>query len=92
MQWLNRTSKDDYPFVTGWYRVMISGDSASIDGHEIYSYPDYETWAWFERAGLDELEDFIGGYKGTFTGTHDETDEMIFAYCGPFVIPEYERQ
>lgn len=87
MIWKERQSLDDCPEESGWYRIMVSGDSELIDGHYIYSFDDYETWAYFTKASPDEFEDFIGGYKGSFCGTHDEENETIFAYVGPFVIP-----
>lgn len=90
MKWHDRASKDDFPATTGWYRVMISSDSESIDGHQIYAYPDYETWAHFSKADNDEYEDFENGYKGMFVGAHDEENDMIFAWYGPFLIPSYK--
>lgn len=89
MQWVHRNTKDDVPTESGVYRVMVSGDSESVDGFTIYDFGDYETWAIFTRASPDEYEDFPGGYKGTFTGDHDEEDETILAYCGPIVWPKY---
>jgi hypothetical protein len=90
LKWHTRESSSDYPPAEGWYRVMISGDSESVDGHLIYSYPDYETWAHFAPASPASPEPFPGGYRGTFTGWRDEDDSTIFAYCGPILIPPYE--
>lgn len=83
MQWIKRGDENQLPTVSGWYRVMVSGDSESIDGHTIYDYPDYETWAWFEYDNDEET--------GIFTGSHDEETDMIFAYCGPFEVPKYVK-
>lgn len=71
---------DGFPTIAGHYRVMISGDSESDGPHVYYEYPDYETWAWYEPT-----EDEVGG---TFTGVHDEEKGMIFAWCGPFIVPK----
>jgi len=80
--WCHRNDRDaDFPTLAGHYRVMVAGDSESIDGHTIYDYPDYETWAWFEPS-----ED---GEGGNFTGTHDEENESIFAYFGPIHVPKF---
>ncbi len=78
-QWRHRVEDTDFPEVNGWYRVMVAGDSESIDGHTIYEFDDYETWAQFTSH-----ED-----GGSFVGQHDEDEHTIFAYCGPFAIPEY---
>jgi hypothetical protein len=59
---------------------MTSGDSESIDGHQIYAFDDYETWAYFTP---DEE-------GGNFVGIHDEDNYVIFAYCGPFVTPPFK--
>jgi hypothetical protein len=80
--WRTRENETDFPEADGWYRVMVSGDSESIDGHTIYSFDDYETWAEFKKH-----ED-----GGSFVGTHDEEAHTIFAYCGPFVFPAYEAE
>jgi hypothetical protein len=80
LKWHTRESETDFPEVSGWYRVMVSGDSESIDGHTIYAFDDYETWAQFTKH-----ED-----GGSFVGEHDEDEHTIFAYCGPIVFPAYE--
>lgn len=80
MQWEDRTEEKSLPASEGWYRVMVSGDSESIDGHTIYSFDDYETWAYF-------IPDEDGG--GSFSGINDEDENVIFAYCGPFTVPKY---
>jgi hypothetical protein len=81
MEWVTRESRKDFPTKAGWYRVMVSGDSESIDGHVIYSFEDYETWAYFEPNEDD----------GSFRGMHDEDEYTIFAYYGPIVIPQYKE-
>lgn len=81
IKWVHRTEINSFPAEDGWYRVMVSGDSESIGEHTIYIYDDYETWARFKR---DE------DGNGSFVGEHDEDEHMIFAYCGPFYIPEYK--
>lgn len=81
LEWITRNTDEDFPEVDGWYRVMVSGDSESIDGHTIYAFDDYETWARFWR---DE------DGNGSFVGTHDEDEHCIFAYCGPIYFPEYK--
>jgi hypothetical protein len=82
MRWVQRENKDCFPTIKGWYRVMVSGDSESIEGHTIYAFDDYETWAQFTPH-----ED-----GGSFVGTHDEDEYTIFAYCGPIVFPEYSYE
>lgn len=62
---------------------MVSGDSESIDGHTIYAFDDYETWAYFTPHEED---------TGSFAGVHDEDEYTIFAYCGPFNFPEYRTK
>ena len=79
LKWITRESKNDFPEVSGWYRVMVSGDSEAIDGFTIYAFDDYETWAHFTQH-----ED-----GGSFVGIHDEGEHTIFAYCGPFTFPPY---
>ena len=87
--WITRTSKDDVPTERGWYMVMISGDSEAIDGFTIYSYPEYEQWAFWQPAEPHELEDFPGGYKGQFICKGEENTNDVMAYYGPFIIPPY---
>lgn len=91
LKWHDRISHDDYPTTSGWYRVMISGDSESIDGHEIYSYPDYETWAQWIAADPAEYEDFEGGYKGSWQSLTGEENESIFAFIGPYNSEPYRK-
>lgn len=79
LKWVHRSEKD-FPEIAGWYRVMVSGDSESIDGHTIYAFDDYETWAQFTKH-----ED-----GGSFAGIHDEDEYVIFAYCGPIIFPAYK--
>lgn len=64
----------------GTYAVMVSGDSEYCDGHLVYAFDDYQSWASFS---LDED-------NGLFKGDHDEEDDTIFAYYGPINIPNYE--
>jgi hypothetical protein len=80
--------KPAIPPVEGWYRVMHSGDSESVDGHTIYDFPDYEDWAYWQPADPEELEDFDGGYKGSWQTMHNEEGDFIFAYAGPVPTPE----
>jgi hypothetical protein len=80
LKWVHRIDRGTFPEADGWYRVMVSGDSESIDGHTIYSFDDYETWAQFTKH-----ED-----GDSFIGIHDEDEYTIFAFCGPFIIPPYE--
>lgn len=82
IKWYHRTTEASFPTINGWYRVMVSGDSESIDGHTIYSFDDYETWAQYTSHAPDE--------GGSFVGIHDEDEHCIFAFCGPFIIPPYE--
>ena len=84
-EWINQ--KPAIPAAEGWYRVMHEGDSESVDGHTIYDFPDYEDWAYWTPAGPDELEDFEGGYKGSWRTMRDEEGDFIFAYCGPVEAP-----
>jgi hypothetical protein len=80
LKWHLCEDETDLPKDPGWYRVMVSGDSESIDGHEIYSFDDYETWAQFRP--YDD-----GG--GSFSGIHDEDEHCIFAWYGPITFPAY---
>jgi len=82
LKWVYRNNKDVFPTVDGWYRVMVSGDSESIDGHTIYSFDDYETWAQYKSHAPDE--------GGSFIGSHDEDEYCIFAFCGPITFPPYK--
>lgn len=80
-EWIVRNpGKTNNPTAEGHYRVMVSGDSESIDGHVIYSFEAYEAWAFF-------VPDEDGGY---FKGDHDEEDFTIFAYFGPIDFPNYK--
>ena len=89
-EWIEQTPA--IPTEEGWYRVMIHGDSESIDGHTIYDFPDYETWAYWTPADQAECEDFDGGYKGSWMCTHDEDGDWVFAYCGPFEFTAYSQR
>lgn len=71
------------PTQPGWYRVKIAGDSETEGPHVYYAYDDYETWANFRIDKNDPTD------TGTFAGVHDEETDMVFAWCGPFVIPPY---
>lgn len=71
---------DGLPTIEGFYRVKVSGDSESVDGHLIYEYEDYETWAYFTPDNDD---------SGVFAGDHDEDNYNIFAWCGPFHVRPY---
>lgn len=77
------------PGKAGTYRVVIGGDSETCDGHVIYDYPDYESWATWFPAEEDEYEDFDGGYKGHWYCQYDEEGEWIIAYYGPIEIPAF---
>lgn len=79
--WIQRENENTFPTLEGWHRVMVSGDSESIDGHVIYSFDDYENWAYF-------TPNQDGG--GRFVGIHDEDESVIFAFCGPITFPEYK--
>jgi hypothetical protein len=76
-----------WPTELGTYAVMISGDSESIDGHMIYEFGDYQTFANLVQLSRDPDDCFI-----SFSGTHDEDDHTIFAWYGPLVIPKYEEK
>ena len=80
-EWVHRGDGKSIPTEQGLYRVMVTGDSESIDGYTIYSFPDYATWAVF-------IKDEDGGF---FKCEHDEEDSFIFAYYGPIVIPPYSE-
>lgn len=72
-------NKGPYPAITGHYRVLISGDSESEDGHCFYEYPDYETWAYVEFCDDGEI---------SMVGMHDEDIGSILAWCGPIDVPK----
>lgn len=82
--------KNPVPEKEGWYVVMISGDSESIDGHTIYDFPDYETFAYWKPADDSELEEFENGYKGSWRFMHDEEADTAFAYYGPIEFPAFK--
>lgn len=67
----------------GWYAVRIAGDSESEDGHVLYSYPDYTTFAKIE---YDE-----GDGSLLFNAQHDEEPDFAFAVYGPLDVPEYDQ-
>lgn len=90
--WIMPADKPCNPPAEGWYRVMHPGDSESIDGHTIYAYGDYPGWAYWTPAEAGELEGFEGGYRGHWMCQHDEDGESIFAYCGPFEVPDFDAQ
>lgn len=75
----NHNDPATWPKEKGTYRVMVSGDSESCDGHTIYDYPDYSTWAEF-----CDGEDDDGNERLEFgQGSHDEEADSFFAYYGP---------
>lgn len=82
LKWIHRVDPNTFPKIDGWYRVMVAGDSESIDGHTIYAFDDYETWAHYSSHAPDE--------GGSFVGTCDEDNDCIFAFCGPITFPEYK--
>lgn len=84
LKWIHRVDPAIFPDIDGWYRVMVAGDSESIDGHIIYSFGDYETWAQYKSHAPDE--------GGSFIGIHDEDEHCIFAFCGPITFPKYEAE
>ena len=84
MDWIQQNPA--VPDVEGWYRVMLPGDSDSVDGHTLYDFPDYETWGYWTPASAEEFEDFEGGYKGSWTLELGEPDGL-FAYAGPVTVP-----
>lgn len=88
LTWIRQ--KPAIPEKEGWYRVMHPGDSESVDGHTIYEFSDYEDWAYWHPAAPDELEDFEGGYKGSWQTRYDEEGDGIFAYCGPVIVPVFD--
>jgi hypothetical protein len=75
--WENEATR---PTVAGSYAVMISGDSASVDGHVLYDFPDYQTFAsvWVEEGEVQ------------IAPSHDEPAHTIFAWCGPLPIPKFD--
>jgi len=75
--WHDKENENDHPMIAGWYRVLVAGDSESIDGHKIYDYPDYEEFMFIN---IDE--DGVSG-----TGPHDEEYEFVIAWYGPLEIP-----
>jgi hypothetical protein len=80
IEWHTRKDESDYPIESGLYRVVISGDSEYLDGHCIYSFDDYETWAEYTAD-----ED-----GGSFSCMYDEENISIVAFYGPITIPKYE--
>jgi hypothetical protein len=77
-----------HPTEPGTYRVMVGGDSESVDGMTVYGYDDYETWAdVFEDEG-DDGEPYLCFGQGSC----DEESDTFIAYCGPFKIPPYDLE
>lgn len=72
----------EVPKEPGIYAVMISGDSEVVDGHVIYSYQDYQTFA--VHNGFNEDGDPV------IVCSHDEEPEWIIAWYGPIEIPAYK--
>jgi hypothetical protein len=68
------------PTEPGSYAVMISGDSESVDGHVLYDFPDYQTFAsvWVEEGEVQ------------IAPSHDEPIHTIFAWCGPLLVPKFD--
>lgn len=80
-EWITRNDdKTNNPTEPGLYAVMVTGDSEYVDGHCVYSFPEYQNFAEFK----------LHEEGGVFKGAHDEEDEFIFAYYGPIIIPPYE--
>lgn len=71
--------KATWPIEVGVYAVMVKGDSEYLDGHCIYSFDDYQTFADCE---VNEEGYILKGY-------HDEEAEFMFAYYGPIIIPKF---
>jgi hypothetical protein len=67
-----------HPTEPGTYAAMIAGDSESIDGHEIYCYPDFQAWA----------EVFIDDGELRVTLDYDQPVEALMALYGPIIIPK----
>ena len=88
-EWKRYDYKDKatHPTEPGTYRVMVSGDSKSCDGHTLYEHPDYPTWAEVIEDEDDEGEPCLAFGQGN----HDEEHESFFAYCGPFAIPSLPK-
>lgn len=89
MEWrdYNHEERETWPTEKGLYRVMVGGDSESIDGHVIYSFDDYATWA-----NAKDDEDDEGNPCIRFgMGDHDEEPDFMFAYYGPINIPPYPK-
>lgn len=83
MEWkrYDHDAPETWPTLPGTYRVMVSGDCESCDGHIIYDYPDYASWAEFGDGEDDE-----GNERLEFgSGEHDEEPDTFFAYYGPVV-------
>jgi hypothetical protein len=81
LAWVLRDDdKTNNPTEEGLYAVMVEGDSEQIEGHTIYAFDAYQTFAQFK---LDQDD------GGSFHGEHDEEDFTIYAYYGPIVIPEF---
>jgi len=83
-EWV-RTSTQEYPDDAGWYAVLLPGDSESEDGHTIYDYPDFVTFAQFyppvQEPPGQETEEPIPTWV-SFDGL-----EGMIAWCGPFNVP-----
>lgn len=86
LQWRRFDHEDaaTWPPEPGLYCVMVEGDSEYCDGHLIYAFGDYTTFAVLHPA------DENGGRR--FSGEHDEEPYNYKAWCGPVVIPPYDLE
>lgn len=77
LEWDDETT---HPKENGLYAVWVHGDSEYVDGHCIYDFLDYWTFATYTNTDTE-----LG-----FVGQHDEEPETMYAWYGPIVIPELD--
>lgn len=86
--WVQREDENQVPDAEGWYRVLHSGDEERDGPHVYYSFDDYQGWGYWTPAAPEELEDWDGGWKGSWSCEHDEEGDIsIMAWFGPITIP-----
>ena len=74
------------PTEMGHYRILVAGDSESIDGHTIYDFPDYETWCEVLSVEEEEGKPYL---ETNFM--HGEEWEFVVAWYGPVEVPTFKE-
>jgi hypothetical protein len=78
--WIYATDEKPYPEVEGWYALLLPGDTETVDGMTMYSYPDYIMF--FELTITEDgpmWEHGIGDDYG------------FLAWAGPYDVPKVPK-